>query len=761
MFEEPLDLSSDLEWMLQSGQIALPQLVHYLVQETYPSLFQLAFLIHQDINTAHQAVEQTLLNAIENAPLYHGEKSVHQWLMELLIRRHLKRNIFQKIYGKWKQVFSKKEVEINSAHAITSPLQEQNRYPAFSPNELEQIAEGLLKKAIKRQQNHRFWRAIQVYTLLMGVTFLLIALARAQGVFNTTPAHSNNILSVETEKQAERIIHVIHITLTPVPSSTPTPHPENAILYTVSQGETLRNIAQKIGIDLQLLQAFNAVQPDDPLPEGHTLIIGFGSPPLSLITPTPITPIPLPIPLTVHSSQEDIRTRLLNSHRNWHTLWADALTIDYGPLGYVGPAAIYRSQVWISQPLYTLLLCGDASGHPERVSLTVAGRVTDLDIRTGQRSYNRNGGLFDTDLQELLLPDSYRYPPESIFEVIGTDYVARRFALMVDHFRIDRTFIDSNQSEIKSRLGRYWVDVLTGIVLRKQEFDSSNPNLLIKEIVIKELTLDANIPNRLFDPYQPLITQFAMDFRGEPDLSETSSKTTTGSPSLGRAPLPHVTPPPDFDPSLSQLTFQYTHLKDIGDSTTRADLFADRFYLGNIPFADPRRINCVRSLNGNLIAFSEWLEQPPYGASSAKWFDLRTPTKVHDPQPGLSTSQFAFSPDSQNLALIACDKASSCGIYILNLHTNEAHKILPIQYGYGISWSPDGMLIAFVGAVQENAEARVMIIEAQSGKVIYTGGFDWFTNSPAPDTPTNQWNILFPNQNFGLDACIMPPQPMK
>lgn len=761
MFEEPLELSSDLEWMLQSGQIALPKLVHSLVHETYPSLFQLALFIYQDTNTAHQAVEQTLLNAIENVPLYPGEKSVYQWLIDLLIRRHQKRNIFRKIYDKWKQVFSAKEVETNSAHDIAYPLPEQNRYPAFSPNELEQIAERLLQKAIKRHHDHRLFGALQVYALLIGVTFLLIALAKAEGVFNTTAAPSNEIRSTETEKQVERTIHVIYLTPTPLPSATPTPHPENAILYTVSQGETLRDVAQKIGIDLQLLQAFNVVQPDEPLPEGHTLVIGFGSPPLSLITPTPVTPIPLPIPLTLHSSQEDIRNRLLNSHRNWHTLWADALTIDYGPSGYVGPATIYRSQVWISQPLYTLLLCGDASGHPERVSLTVAGRVYDLDIRTGQRSYNRSGGIFDADLQELLLPDSYRYPPESIFEVIGTDYVARRFALIVDHFVIDRTFIDSNHSEMKYRLGRYGVDVLSGIVLRKQEFDSSNPNLLIKEIVIKELTLDANIPNRLFDPYQPLITQFAMDFRGEPDLSETSSKTTIRSPSPGRAPFPHVTPPPDFDPSLSQLTFQYTHLKDMGASTTRVDLFAGRLYLGNIPFADPRRINCARSFNGNLIAFSEWLEQPPYGVSSVQWFDLRTPTKVHDPQPGLSTSQFAFSPDSQNLALIACDRASSCGIYTLNLRTDEMHKILPIQHGYGITWSPDGTLIAFVGAIQENAEAGVTIIAAQSGEVVYTGWFDGFTNSPAPGSPTNQWNILFPNQNFGLHACIMPPQPAK
>ncbi len=816
--EELGDLSPDLDWMLQSGQVDLPQLVHALVRETYIPLLHLAIFTFEDVQKAHQLIKQTILFTVEHAHRYQGEHPAFFWMLHLfyqlcqpllgsrrLYERGLQakhstkptnpyentplfpdlQNPHQRLCIALHLLFQLGAQEI--AYVLSKPLpivqkllQEslphsenhlsqdfihklQEQYTQLSLNiDFEQIANEIIHQAKQRKNRNNYWHITMTSALLGVVIFFLFMLVRAQEAFLFPSISPNETQLLIGNEQVIQMTQIIYITPTPTPSTSPTPYPKNAILYTTtSAGETLRYIATNIGVDLNILLALNSLPPDEPLPEGYTIVIGFGSPPLSLITPTPVTPAPLPKPLTLHSSQEDIRLRLLSSNRHWHTLWANILTIDYGPSGYVGSPTIRRSQIWISQPFYHLLLSGDTRGEPEHVSLMIAGRVYTLDLKTGQRSQYGSGGLYDTELQEIFFPDSYQFPNMSTFEIVGTEFINRRFTLIVDHFVIDQTFIDTSNFETKYYIGRYWMDVLTGLVLRKQQFDSNNPNLLIKEITVTDLALDINIPGRLFDLYQPLLNQFAKDYSGEPLPTTVPFFPPAWTPMPGREPLPLITPPPDFDPSQSTLTFHYTHLTRLGDESNRANLFAGQYYLGNIEFADPQRINCSRSISGNLIAFSEWREQPPYGVSSIRWFEINHPGKLHDPLPGLSTSDFTFSPDGRSLALIGCTMLSNCGIYRLDLETEKTQRIISLDYGYGLTWSPDGKFLALIGALKGAKDAGVIVVDVVSHKVVYTGFFDWAANLPAPDSPTYHWNVPFPSIHSGLDGCIVPLQPTK
>jgi Tol biopolymer transport system component len=175
--------------------------------------------------------------------------------------------------------------------------------------------------------------------------------------------------------------------------------------------------------------------------------------------------------------------------------------------------------------------------------------------------------------------------------------------------------------------------------------------------------------------------------------------------------------------------------------------------LGNIPFADPSRVNCTRSPDGNRIAFSEWGKT---SVSSVRWFDLRQIDIIHDPLPALPSADFAFSPDSTQLAMIACEASSDCGVYLLDLDTERTRRILSLDSGYGLTWSPDGENIALLGTLKGASDGGVIVVEVRSNEVIYRGAFDWMTNTPAPDSPTHRWGVQFPSQHSGLEACTTP-----
>jgi len=80
MYAEQIDLSPDLEWMLQSGQVDDGTLIEALVrrqcQSTYD--FALSWLTYPE--EAHRAARETLIEAVFQERTYRGETKIDDWL---------------------------------------------------------------------------------------------------------------------------------------------------------------------------------------------------------------------------------------------------------------------------------------------------------------------------------------------------------------------------------------------------------------------------------------------------------------------------------------------------------------------------------------------------------------------------------------------------------------------------------------------------------------------------------------------------------
>lgn len=483
--------------------------------------------------------------------------------------------------------------------------------------------------------------------------------------------------------------------------------------------------------------------------------IGIGGPPLAMITPTPVTPAPRPDPLTTASSFEEIYRRIQGSTDNWHTLWADAVEMDYGPNGFIGPPQIRRNQVWISQPWYGLLLIGDSNGGLSQAWRMVSDQVYSLDLETGKRSLSNSGSMgFAEVVGSLIYPSRFQYPAEGKIENLSIERIAGRQSLAFDWY-YDNPYDPSSQLY---HLGRFWVDTSSGVITRMQQFIQGDSELPLKDIFIVQIAFEVNFSNALFDQHQPFPTKFASDYRGTPEPPEATFSISPEVMLAGRAPLPRITPPAGFDPSRSPLAFEWsdTSARD-SDQGTQADLFAGDYYLGRVEFVHPdNSVMCDRSPDGEWLAYSEWLPGSG-GTAPLRWFGLSDLEKVYQVLPRLGAYDFAFSPDGRRLALIACENGviRDCWLYLVDTRTMEARKILDLYSGESLAWKPAGEQLALLGILKNSPVTRseAVAVEVESGDVVYRDQMDWTTNSPPADAPVHDWGVEFPAWRLGLEKC--------
>jgi len=227
----------------------------------------------------------------------------------------------------------------------------------------------------------------------------------------------------------------------------------------------------------------------------------------------------------------------------------------------------------------------------------------------------------------------------------------------------------------------------------------------------------------------------------------------------GRARITLKPAPLGLDPSGSNLSFQW--LSDPGETERSfVAIVSGEYKLADIEMGDPWSILCTRSENGNILAFIDRPDIPIYTPLAVNWFRLTDPSRVYTLFPdGYTGSDVAISPDSQWLAFFGCSKnETTCGVYVLNLRTQERKKLLSIGSAAYFTWSPDQQYLAMLGS-DDLGSLRVFIIKMVAGNIIYIGPIDWRTFSPAPDAPTSTWGVPFPSTMGGLDACVTAPQP--
>jgi DNA-directed RNA polymerase specialized sigma24 family protein len=82
----PPELTSDLEWMLQSGQATHEMLAEALVQEFYPDTFQIAILFLDDLHAARAVLLEAYSNALLNVYRYRSQTGARAWFFRIFIK---------------------------------------------------------------------------------------------------------------------------------------------------------------------------------------------------------------------------------------------------------------------------------------------------------------------------------------------------------------------------------------------------------------------------------------------------------------------------------------------------------------------------------------------------------------------------------------------------------------------------------------------------------------------------------------------------
>lgn len=532
---------------------------------------------------------------------------------------------------------------------------------------------------------------------------------------------------------------------------------------------------------------------------------------------TPASPPPLAA-LGLASSEAEVRHRMAESARFWRSLWADGLLLNYGPAGYIGPPQVYRNQIWLEQPEKQMVISGlpDTSGYVTfrlykyLYEMDLQNRLTyyyRADEQASQRLYGPARAFSDPDgtdlrwyvdgspVQRLVYPQPLALQARSI-QVVGMEPAASIELLVVDAWVDAAERARAGESGLRPAVGkvdvepgryRLWLDPQTGLALRWQRFDPLDPSTVVTEVILNQLVLGASFPEQAYSAYFFSPERFTWANEWQPDPADPSTRRIAWAPAPGRSISeeasqrasgePVLIPPNAPWPErlgLDSLSFRWdfhwdrfregedVYANRIPDRV--ANLFAGGYFLGRVELGNPWYLVCERSPDGLRIAFNEGWNDPFMGTLDARWLDLRSP---EDPrllltEGSLVGSDVAFSPDSRSLAFWGCGGSeSNCGIYIQDLGTGKNRKLAAMPNSAFFTWSPDGQSLAMIRLPRESEQASrnpfVAVLDANTGRVLYDGEFDWLAQETPVDAPTRAWGIVFPPARTGLAGCIAPP----
>jgi hypothetical protein len=237
-------------------------------------------------------------------------------------------------------------------------------------------------------------------------------------------------------------------------------------------------------------------------------------------TPVSASPTAEQAPLSMDSTSDEIRQRLVECPFHWQTIFMDAHAVT-------GGESPRRVQAWVDQSALSLrVLSGPSDGDAE--TLRVADRMSllDLNIQTGQSKlspflensqvpytpqapgpYPVNSiaphpleASIDPDLGVLIFPDGIAQN-EGTFQPIAMEVIAYRLALVVEW-----TYIQNTMPSYRA-----WVDISTGVFLRYQQFEKSGGSIVLSEVSANRVDYDLPYPADLFSVSIAAMPNFAAD----------------------------------------------------------------------------------------------------------------------------------------------------------------------------------------------------------------------------------------------------------
>lgn len=102
MFIDPPELSSDLEWMLQSGQASQSMLAEALVEEYFPRVIRVALALFEEPTLARRVAIGSFAAALANLYRYRSGSNIDAWF-------------YQSVFGAFRQVYKRLNRELRNS----------------------------------------------------------------------------------------------------------------------------------------------------------------------------------------------------------------------------------------------------------------------------------------------------------------------------------------------------------------------------------------------------------------------------------------------------------------------------------------------------------------------------------------------------------------------------------------------------------------------------------------------------------------------
>lgn len=621
------------------------------------------------------------------------------------------------------------ETSVRRAFALWWPL------PVFSDAQLGEVITGAIQHARAHGARLKGFTSFKELSLLAVVVLVVAALIWA----------ANFVLPDQAAS----------------PTPTPFSDASRPIYAYAKPGDTLEALAERLGISVQDLSRLNGLAVDDTIQVGRQVKV---PPPASSEPPARFKRSPQPEPISMRSDSQAIQLLILQSQGLWHTIWADAQVIYYGPSAYIGPARFSRFQVWVSQPDQarqgsSLEISGPLTGAPLFSYLAMNGHRYFSSWRFSATIMDppwfdtRDEYLRGSPLQDMVFPGRSEWLTRGgSFKAVENGEVSGRRSLVVDWYNADGM-----------REQRLWVDVRNGLVLRQQKYGGEGFATLISDAIFTGLTLDKDFPAAVYRPERALPANFAADESGEPLPQGIPAPTPAVKP-VERPALTSEPPPPGFDPSHSYLVFQFPQTLAVEDTlrkntTVAAELFADGYDLGKLEIGLPWAVSCDRSPDGQRVGFVALSQSITQTQSTFVWFNLIDPGKIYQPLPQLRVRDMAFAPDNRQAAVFGYRRTEDpTGVYLLTLGIGEAKRILDVSSASSLVWSPDGEYLAMIGRTGLSQVSEILVVRVKTGQVTYQREWNFGSQQVPPDSPTRQWGVTFPRPaDESLEACALPP----
>jgi DNA-directed RNA polymerase specialized sigma24 family protein/LysM repeat protein len=542
------DPSTDLDWMLSSGQVSSQLLAESLVQAFSAPVFRLELFLLGSGRLAGRASIDTFTTALRSVYRYRGLVTPRAWLLRLAFETALRNKdnlasdpldslpllpapadelcqAFESLPESGQIILflisalqvtiseissileldenevenlaaqAKTELEAAAPHLdgqkleklLTAALEYRWPSPPLGKDELSQIAAEVESRVTRQAATQRKSTLLNEFLTVVFAALVIAVLFWAAN--QSQPERIEN-----TPSPAQKALNSFLVR--------EETHRTN-IAYFVLDGDSLGSIATRTGTPIDQLILLNDLEDPNSLYPGQPLWILTPSVPLQTL-PDRSLPAAEPVQaLSLNSSPAIIEARLAESANRWRSLWADILYSPHSSLNAADPASLIRFQTWISQPNLSLEISGPPGRSPffrhiglnDKHYYASGSSVMYLD----DASTSANPGLMSNDLLNSLF-----FPVKTVWNeagaeltIVKTENQAGRETLVVD--------LGKPGEAPNTRL---WVDTLTGLILR-QRFYLRQRNQIESEIAIQSITLDIDLSPSLFDPGLPWQGGFA------------------------------------------------------------------------------------------------------------------------------------------------------------------------------------------------------------------------------------------------------------